>query len=658
MNSILLQEVVVIFGLSIVVLLLCHRLHIPTIVGFLLTGLLSGPHGLGLVNVTEDVQSLADLGVVLLLFAVGIEFSIKRLLENKRFFLLGGGLQIGITALIGFFIGEFMGRPVGEAVFLGFLLSLSSTAIVLRVLEHRQEMATPSSKVILGILICQDIVAVPMMLMTPYLAGYDGQFDFEFLYSIGLGLAILGAVFFAAIKLVPLLMHQIARTRSRELFLLTTLSICFSVAWITASLGLSLSLGAFLAGLIVSETEYRSEAIEDVIPFQDVFTSFFFISVGMLLDLEFLIHNPLTVASITIGVLLLKSFVAGTATLATGMPLRTAVIVGMSIPQVGEFSFVLARTGMEAGLATTYHYQLFLAIAVITMALTPLLMRSAHFVAEKAQELPFHRKVLHGFHPLRADPAPTLINHVLIIGFGMSGKMVASSCRAANITYAAVEIDPDKVREERLKGEPIFYGDATHSAVLHDTNIGKAHAIAVMTNDPLASLRIVEHARGLNEDAYIVVRTRYVDEMKPLFQLGADEVIPDEFGSSVEIFTRIMQKFHVESAVINEIIQERRREGYELLRLKYKEPENLLDLKQSLIEVGVQTINLTERSIIAGKKLSESGLRDIYGVNVVLIKRGEASITEPSSETALKVNDTLILVGAHENLKRVQQELV
>lgn len=356
----LLPDILTIFSLSIAVLLLCHRIHLPTVVGFLATGVLCGPHALGLVPEESEVQILAELGIILLLFTVGMEFSFKKILEYKRYFLIGGGLQIGLTVSAGMAIGWIIGRPFGESVFLGFLLALSSTAIVLRVLEEKMEMDAPHGRLILGMMIFQDIVAIPMMLLIPFLDGKgDEAFNFSLIVSIFKGVLILACVLYSAEKLVPRLLYYIARTRSRELFLLSVLAICLSVAWLTASMGLSLSLGAFLAGLIISESDYRAEAMSDILPFQGIFTSFFFVSIGMLLNLHFFLDQPFTILLLVAGVMILKALLAGAAGIAVGMPLRVVVISAFAMCQVGEFSFVLAKAGSSYGLGSDYHYQLF-----------------------------------------------------------------------------------------------------------------------------------------------------------------------------------------------------------------------------------------------------------------------------------------------------------
>lgn len=651
----ILQDIIVIFGLSIGVLLFCHKFRIPTIVGFLITGVLSGPHGLGLVKSLNDVQTLADLGIVLLLFSVGMEFSLKKLLEFKRFFILGGILQVSLTALAGFVIAQYLERPFGESIFLGFLLSLSSTAIVLRVYDSFKESDTPHGRVSLGILIFQDIAAVPMMIFTPLLAGTQGNVDGSFLFLLGKGIVILVVVFICAERVVPLLLFYAAKTRSRELFLLSVLVICFSVAFLAQNIGLSLSLGAFLAGLIVSESECRYEALGDILPFRDIFTSFFFVSIGMLLNLHFVIDYPFAVLFGTIGILFLKTSIAALVALLVGMPLRTAILAGIALSQIGEFSFVLANSGIAYGLGTEYHYQLFLSIALLTMGLSPTLIGYGPAIANFLVKIPFPQKIKKGLSNLAHTASEQKKDHLIIIGFGLCGKNVALSCKEANIPYIILEINPITVKTEKEKGEPIYFGDATHESVIQHANIKEAIAVVVLINDPNAALRIVRQAKLLNPKAYLIVRTRYVQEMKTLLELGADDVIPDEFGSSIEIFTRVLKKYHVPAIDVEKIVGNIRNQGYEMQRLFYKSRTTFFDLELNLSDLGIENFRVHVSCPLANKTFQENELRKKYGVTVVTIKRDNQILTELTAETLILPDDILIMVGPQENLTNARK---
>jgi len=564
-----LKDMIIILGLSIFVLLLCHRIKVPSIVGFLITGVVAGPQGLGLISAVGEVKVLAEIGIIALLFTVGLEFSIKKILAYKLYFLIAGPIQVFLNVVGGMAAGIFLGRPVTEAIFLGFLVSLSSTAIVMRTLQERGETNSPHGLLNLGVLIFQDVIFVLMLMVTPLLGKTPAAANIRLLTLFGQGLLILGITFFSAIRIVPWLLYHVAKTRSRELFLLTILVICLSVTWITSSFGLSLALGAFLAGLIVSESEYSFQAMGDIGPVQDIFTSFFFVSIGMLLDIAFFLEQLIPILFVTIGVFLMKSLTVALTALFLGLPMRTAVLSGIALSQVGEFSFVLALTGISYDIGTEYLHQLFVSIAVILMGLTPSLIELSPKIARLAQKLPLFHKWKSGMRKTNSKTREVKKNHIIVVGYGFSGKKLARSSKEAGVPYLIIDMNPQTVKEEKIQGEPIYFGDATSERVLHHACIGAARVVAVLVNDPIAALRIVKHARTMNPTAYIIVRTRSIKEMHSLFQLGANDVIPDELGSTIEIFNRVLLKFNVPSNRIEELMQALRTEGYEIIRSGY-----------------------------------------------------------------------------------------
>lgn len=587
----IIKEIVIIFTLSIGVLLICHRLKLPAVVGFLVTGVLCGPHGLGLVKGIEDVQDLATIGIVLLLFTVGMEFSIKNIVKYKYYFFGGGMLQVFLTLFATAAIAKgLLDRSWGESVFLGFLVSLSSTAIVLRVLDERAESDSPHGRVILGVLIFQDIIAVPMMLMIPVLAGVGEDFDMKHLYEFAKGIGVLLVMAFIAFRGVPKLLYYVTKTRNRELFLLSVLTVCFAVAWVTNSIGLSLSLGAFLAGLVISESEYSDEAVGNVLPFQEIFTSFFFVSMGMLLDVRFVVEQPFLILSIAAFVLLLKTFIAGGSALVLGMPLRSAVLAGIALSQVGEFSFVLAHSGITLGLTSHYNYQLFLAVSLLTMGVTPSLMFLSGRIADFVGKLPVPDKLKMGMHYTSDGSGHEKPEgHIIIVGFGLRGRHLARAAKASGLPYLILEMNPETVKTEKTKDEPIRYGDPSHPSVLLHAGIRTAKTVAIVINDPVAAMQIVRVAKALNPDVYVITRTRYFQEVQKLFQVGADDVIPDEFGSSLEIFTRVLQKANVPQGELLRCVNELRSEGYEALRKHNPEtePAPILPLDDALVKDSV-----------------------------------------------------------------------
>ncbi len=630
-------------------LLLCHRVKIPSLVGFMLTGVIAGPEGLKLVSGLHEVDLLADIGVILLLFTIGMEFSLKSMFEMKRVLFFGGGLQVFLTGLGAFAFAEALGRPAGEAVFLGCLLSLSSTAIVLKVFEEKRESNSPQGRLAIAILVFQDLLVIPMMLLVPLLAGVQTG-DESVFFLLGKAVAILAITLTAATIFVPKILHIIAKTRSRELFLLSVLAVCLIVTSLAASVGLSLSLGAFLAGLILSDTEYRHQAIGDILPFQTIFTSFFFVSIGMLLNVDFLFAYPHIILGAVCGVLLLKSVVAGFVVHLFGFPLRTVILTGLSISQIGEFSFVLAKSGFILGLGSEYYYHLFIAVSLITMALTPYIMEIAPWVASCLLKLPLPERVKAGTKAPESK-TNTLSDHVIVIGFGISGKNIARACQVTKIPYVIIEINPDIVASEKAH-HPIFFGDATRASVLEHANIDKARAIAIVIDDPKAVEHLVQMVRKARPGIYIVVRTKSFRDAKKFYVFGADEVITDEFESSIEVFVRILQKYLVAKSEVEQFIASIREERSKTLRGQLEGYNRITDIRLHLAEIEIDTYRISKDSRLAGRKLSESSLRKDFGLTVLLIKRGDEIVSDVNSETILEVGDVVVLFGTQKNLSR------
>ena len=649
----LLNDIVIIFGLSIVILFICHRLRVPAIVGFLLAGILAGPYGLGLVKAAHEVEILAEIGVVLLLFTIGIEFSLQRLLQIKKSVLMGGSIQVLLTVFVVFLIARQLGQPVGNSIFIGFLISLSSTAIVLKLLQERAEVDSPHGRTALGILIFQDIIIVPMILVTPLLAGTTGNAGESVLVLIAKGIGIIGLVIVSAKWIVPRILYQIARTRSQELFLLSIIVICLAVAWTTSSAGLSLALGAFLAGLIISESEYSHQALGNILPFRDVFTSFFFVSIGMLLDVGFLFRHPGSIALIILGILILKSIIACFATVLLGFPFRTSILVGLALSQVGEFSFILSKTGVEYGLLAGNTYQMFLAFSVLSMAATPFIITLAPRAADIILRLPLPKRLISGFYPVSEIKVKKKKDHLIIIGFGVNGRNVARAARLSGIPYAVIEMNPETVRNEQAQGEPIYYGDSTQEVVLQHANIKDARIVVTAINDPASTRRITEIIRRLNPKVHLIVRSRYLQEMKPLYELGANEVIPEEFETSVEIFTRVLAKYLIPRDEIEALVAEIRSDGYEMFRSLFKESSSFSDLNLQLPDVEISTLRVVERSPLVGKSLAEIELRKKYGVTVLAIRRNSQILSNPNVNMPFCANDVLFVLGPPDRVAEV-----
>lgn len=650
----LLKDFLLIFGLATGVLLLCHRLHLVSMLGFLATGILVGPNGFGLISATHEVEVLAEVGVVLLLFTIGIEFSMESLLRIKKYVIFAGALQVLITILISFVILRQFGLAIGQSVFIGFLVSLSSTAIVLRLFQQRAEVESLQGQLSLGILIFQDIIVIPMMLLTPLLAGMTGQGHEPVIQLILKAILLILLALVGTKWIVPQMLYLIARTRSRELFMLSILVMCFAVAFLSHSLGLSLALGAFLAGLIISETEFSHEALGNIIPFRDVFTSLFFISIGMLLDVKFLIIHPGQVILIAFAVMLLKTAAVCLVVLSLGFPIRTALLTGLALFQVGEFSFILFMRGSELGILEEQFYQFFLNVSIITMGVTPFAIAFAPRFVDLVSKLPLPSKLKTGFTDFMKAKEyrrrEKLKDHLIIIGFGFNGRNLAKVAKKVAIPYVIIEMNPQTVRDERAKGEPILYGDASHESVLQQADIRYARIVVIVISDPLASRRITATVKEENPKAFIIVRTRFITEMKYLYDLGVNQVIPEEFETSIEIFSRVLAKYLIPINEIERLIVEVRADGYEMFRTVSRESTFLHDLEVHFPDIEVNTFRVGEGSPIVGKSLRQIELRKKYGITLLAIQRDHQILSNPDADSVILAKDLVVVLSPPVNL--------
>ncbi len=639
-------DILVIFGLSILVLFVGHRLRIPPIVGFLLTGMIAGPHGFGAVTDITTVETLAEIGVILLLFTIGLEFSLKHLMEIRKSVLLGGSVQVVLTIAFVGGLSLFTSEPK-TALFIGFLIALSSTAIVLKIIQERAETSGPHGRTILGILIFQDIIVVPMMIVTPLLAGTDAQDGSRSPYLL-IGLAALMVVFviISARYVVPYILYQVAKTRDREFFLLSIVMICFAVAWLTAEVGLSLALGAFLAGLIISESEYSHQALGNILPFKDVFTSFFFVSIGMLLDAGFLLQEPVFILLITLAVIVIKLVAASIAAVTLRMSLPVAIRTGLGLAQVGEFSFVLSKTGLAYGLLDPFTYQVFLSVSVLSMVATPFLIAFAPKISDYISSILSDKDLKTGI--AEGFSREELHDHLVIIGFGITGRNLARVAKVIGIRYVIIELNADTVREELRNNENIMYGDATHDLVLQYVSIEHARVAVVAISDAVATRRIIERITHVAPNVHIIARTRFTKEVQTLYGLGAHEVIPEEFETAVEIFTRVMNKYLIPRKDVETFISEIRADGYNMLRSPKLPSADLSKLKMELPNVEISTVRISPGSFVVGKTLGEISLRQTFGINLLAIRRDDQIITNPTADVRVEENDIWMVLGETE----------
>src|SRR6266700_2877557 len=588
----ILQDLAVIFAVSLLVILLFHRLKLPALPGFIVAGVLVGPNALGLVSDVHQVESLAEVGVILLLFTIGIEFSLGRLREMGRQVVVGGLSQVGLTVGAATLAARALALSWPVALLLGFLVALSSTALVLKGLADQGAIDAPHGRLVTGMLIFQDLCVVPMMLVLPFLAGRAAGGAAGLALALGKAVLVVIGVLVVARAVLPRALAEILKTRSRELFLIAIILLGTLTALGTAAAGASLALGAFLAGLVISESDYGHQAMAELLPFRDVFISLFFVTVGMLVQVSFLRDHP---ALAVVGVAAImggKSALAALGPAVLGYSGRVALLAGLAVSQIGEFSFVLARQGRGTGLLPEGLYQTFLAVAVLTMLVTPFALQSGPALLDGLERLIPLDRLLPGFRPQALTPVgEPLTDHVVIAGYGLNGRNLAAALRAIRAPYLIVELNSQTVRQARARGEPAFYGDATR-----------------------------------------------------------DE-IPEEFETSIEIFARVLAHYDVARSDIDRLVDQIRASQYQALRGGEGATGMALGTIAGIPQMAVERVRVRADSPLVGKSLAETGLRTQTGALVLSVSRGSDDIATPDPQFKLAAGDVLVVVGQPQQLR-------
>jgi CPA2 family monovalent cation:H+ antiporter-2 len=644
-----LRDLAIVLAIATVVALVFSRLRLSVVAAFLVAGMILGPTGAGFVSEPGVVQSLAEIGVVLLLFTVGLEISLSDLGKMRREVLWAGGIQVSSTVLITLLVLMLWGLTVPVGLFIGFVVSLSSTAIVLKALADRMEIDTGHGKAATGILIFQDLAVIAMMLLIPSLRQWETAKPvavFLTLAKAGLGVA---ALLVLARFLIPRLLKEVIRLNSRDILALTVMMLVMGTAFLAHRWGLSLGLGAFLAGLVISESDYVHEIAAQVMPFRDVFMGVFFISVGMLLDLQFLVRNLLLILPMVATVALLKAFSAGMALRALAHHWRLVVIASVSLMQIGEFSFLLMSEGHRIGLIGTVQYQFLLAIAILTMVATPFVIDAGSGIAWWWERWMTGDSSLPENEKKRIVRKHGMENHVIIAGFGMSGKNLARVLRATRVPYVVVDVNDAQVREGRAAGEPMFYGDVNRSEILDRLGVDLARILVLAITDPMATRRAVAVARRSNPNLFILVRTRYVADVDDLIALGANAVIPEEFETSVEIFSRVLAEYHVPDHVISQQEEILRSGTYRILRDTgpVKSEEVLNGFEEFLRRKVIEIFYVAPSSDWKGKAVRDLPVGVDVGIVLLAVLRGDRAIVQPEKGEILEAGDKLVLFGGH-----------
>lgn len=658
----ILKDIVIILFVSITIIILFKKLNIPSIVGFLVAGMIIGPYGFKLITDSKQIDAIAQLGVILLLFTIGIEVSLKQMLRIKKFVFLGGTLQIFFSVLIPALILFINGFDLSTSIFAGMLISLSSTSIILTLLSQANELDSPHGQISVGISVFQDLAVVLMVLLLPVLSQKSTTSVTDIGFQLLLAFIALTVIVIFAKFLIPQIILFLARLKMKEVFTIGILLLLLGTAYLTNLVGLSFALGAFIAGLILSETEFSSQIVADIIPMKDAFKSIFFVSIGLLLNIQFVLSHPLTIFLITIAIILIKVLIVILIVLSLKYPLRIGLQTGFTLAPIGEFSFVLALAGGYFGLLSNELYNTFLAASIFTMILGPLLFNFSHSIGFKSAEINFHKK-----EKLLTDSVikvefndsakkskeinykqKLLSNHVIIVGFGLNGKNLARVLNETGIKYVIIELNPDIVREAIAKGEKVIFGDCVKEEILNQANVQHANLIVFAISDPSSSRRGLQITKKLSPNIYAIVRTRYTSEIENLIKLGADEVIPEEFETSLQIFSKVLRRFHIPLNVIMKQVSILRGESYSMMIKEELTTHPLVNLNEILAAGLTDTFFIDDQNQYIGKTLSEINLRAKTDATIIAIVRNEKTITNPSGAEILNLHDTIVITGTHQ----------
>ncbi len=638
-----LQEVAVLLVASVGIAYLCYRIRIVPIVGFLLAGVIVGPGALGLVDDGDFVRQAAEVGVILLLFTIGVEFSLEKLARIGRAIFVGGGIQtLGTIALVAGLLLAF-GIGVGEAIFTGMLVALSSTAIVLALLAERAETDSPTGRLTLAVLIFQDLAVVVMVLLVPILAGTGGS-PLDVAWALGKAVLVVVFVLVGARRVIPWMLDRLAKTRRTELLLLAVVAVCFGTAWLTSLAGVSLALGAFLAGLVVSESRYAEAAVADILPLKTVFNAVFFVSIGMLLNVGFVVSNiPLVLAAV-VGVFVIKAVLVGVAILALRWPMRTATAVALALAQVGEFSFVLVLEGQRFGLTPmglgAAGEQTFVAATVVLMLATPWLLAAGPKLGER-----FGRR-WPGAEPEAHQESVGLEDHTIVVGYGPAGQRLGRVLKNTGIPFVIVDLNPQNVEAAREAGMHALYGDVGRHHILEHAGVERAKVCVVAINDRTATERAVRLARYHNPTLQVIARSRFIADVEPLHEAGADVVVPEELETAVRLFSQVLGAYLIPPDEVQRQVSLVRSGDYEVLRGSIQEAH--LMVLQGLDEDGLHTraVAVREGAPAAGATLGDLALRRDHQLTVLAVRRGGQTIASPAGDFRVEAGDRLVLVGA------------
>jgi CPA2 family monovalent cation:H+ antiporter-2 len=650
-ESTLLFELILLLALTAAGLALFERMRLPAIAGFLVVGAVAGPGGLALVPDPDRVRVLAEIGVIFLLFEIGLELPMSRLRDLGKMGLIAGGAQVAITVIAVAAGAYFMGLSPASALVMGGLVSMSSTALVIRLLSDEAQIDAPQGRLAVSVLVFQDLAIVPFLLAIPFLAGGGEDSAQGLALSVIRMLAALALVLFIVRVGVPRVLNFVAQARSPDLFSLLALLIVLGSAFLAEELGLTLAVGAFLAGVAATSSPYAQQLFSEVVPLRGVVLGLFFTAIGMLFDPQALIdHAPLVLLYLVITVVLKTGVIAAASTLLLGHSLRIGLLAGLALSQTGEFTFVLAEAAAQAGLLGEPYYQIVLSGSILSLLASPFIMRAAPGIADAAARWRDGGDAEAEIVP-EADPS-VRGERVVVIGYGPAGQTLTRLLRTIEIPYLIIDNNPRAVERAQAHEPHILFGDATRPTLLSRLGVHEARLVVVAISDALATRRIVTRLRLLGPDTPVLARTRYVLEVDPLETAGASSVVAEEFEASIELVARTLEIFEVPSGPIARFTQALRDEGYGAIRSPAPLPMDPW-LMELLEESDTEWLECPP-GFPAERSLQQLDVRARTGCTILAVERSGNANTNPDPAEPLHPGDRLLVLGEADDLAKLK----
>jgi len=639
----LLYDIILILTFAIVIIVIATKFKIPTLIGFLLTGIIIGPSVLSLVNNISDIEILAEIGIILLMFTIGLEFSLEKIKLMKKNFLFFGGLQVIFSWIFFSFFLSLFGMKLPQSFFGGFILTLSSTAIILKSLKDKGKLDSPSGLKMTGILLFQDAALIPFLILMPSVVNFNGSLSIDIFYEIAISLVGIIALLLLGRFLLPKLFNIILDLRLPELFMVSLFVIIFGIAFAAYSFGASLAMGAFIAGIAISDTDHAHHVNTELIPSRHLFNSIFFISIGMFIDLNFFASNLIEIVSFTFAVVLIKGIIIISIFLFSKHSSGEGIITAFGLAHIGEFSFILLKLSADSNLFSDYFYQIFLSSAVLSMFFIPLLFYLGEQIAGKSK---FKKMVL----PEEAKKS-SLKNHTIIAGYGVNGQNISRTLKLLGVPYNIIESNPITVKKFKKMDYPIYYGELDRKENLVSMGINNASLLVIAISDIDATKRSIHIAKSINRNIKIIVRTNYLSQVEPMYKLGADLVLSQDMETSLTFLFHILKFYNLPDHIIRIQTNILRKEHYKFFtRNEINDKWRITSFDK--LEKDNEMFFISSNSKFIDEQISNFEPFKTNIVKLIGIIRDDIVHTDNLDLYVIKQFDTLIFYGNHINITK------